>query len=694
MFTLNKNTQANESLSKFKLLSAYGGAGSILHTQYGSIMVSCIEEWGFLKRIDELHEKGIAINEENIYEYVRKHAALPSEGGIQFSNDSRFIQLLKRKKKLDNLNYLVLIPDLDLNEKSNTVDSGSQKLTIASTYMPKVFSDSKHTLKSFRRWYSEWVEKNKDDKFAAHFFPAKEKIESKEGKFFFQPLKQDNIVLICADGHISDFPWSKYLKWRTQNPQDLQNEIDLFNYEDCCSSPKLSIRVANSNASGFDGKWLKCENSGCCGTKGTSLKGLFSIKVLCPGHKPWEACVLDSNNSDYFYAGSKNSRKNEPPKEKCSSKKTMKVALTTGNNLYFSRIISSIFLPSDLFKSQIDIEIEKLEIQKRNAFKNDDIPQIVAVQERIQELKSLPKEAKEVNEVEQDLNYRFEEFTVLNNKNDDEINIDISNLKVKDTTVNLNNDIKGYFSKILRVDNMKMTSAQLDFSRVEPFDSGQNDPRFIIKPQEIFRNRPENVNSYPAVENYGEGLFFSLNQDLFDAYELEYGKYLDDWILKIPSTRDSYSRKNFEKALNENWRLYMIHTLSHIIMRELEFRSGYPTASLQERLYVSNHESYKMAGFLIYTVEGSEGSMGGLIAQTTKSNLNSLIKSALVRATVCQSDPLCWTSEGQGLFNLNFASCFSCGLVSETSCEERNLYLDRKLLVDKEFGFFKNVLSF
>ena len=59
--------------------------------------------------------------------------------------------------------------------------------------------------------------------------------------------------------------------------------------------------------------------------------------------------------------------------------------------------------------------------------------------------------------------------------------------------------------------------------------------------------------------------------------------------------------------------MYLVHTFSHLIMRELEFRCGYPTASLSERIFVSNDENYKMYGCLIYTAEGAEGSMGGLI---------------------------------------------------------------------------------
>ena len=58
-------------------------------------------------------------------------------------------------------------------------------------------------------------------------------------------------------------------------------------------------------------------------------------------------------------------------------------------------------------------------------------------------------------------------------------------------------------------------------------------------------------------------------------------------------------------------RFYLLHTFSHIIMKEMEFSCGYPTASLNERLYYSD----QMCGVLIYTADGAEGSMGGLVWQ-------------------------------------------------------------------------------
>ena len=65
------------------------------------------------------------------------------------------------------------------------------------------------------------------------------------------------------------------------------------------------------------------------------------------------------------------------------------------------------------------------------------------------------------------------------------------------------------------------------------------------------------------------------------------------------------------------------------------------------------------------------------------------IRKAMQRAPNCASDPICWENDDQ----MNYAACFSCAMVSETSCEERNVGLDRRALVDENFGFFKDLLS-
>src|SRR5690606_5468882 len=119
-----------------------------------------------------------------------------------------------------------------------------------------------------------------------------------------------------------------------------------------------------------------------------------------------------------------------------------------------------------------------------------------------------------------------------------------------------------------------------------------------------------------------------------------------------------------QKIKNNGIKHFLIHSFSHLMMRELEFSCGYPTASLKERLYISNTTDKIMSGVLIYTAEGSEGSMGGLVSQGEPEKIIEIIKKGLQRIINCSSDPLCWESDGQGIFDLNLSACFSCSLVA------------------------------
>ena len=87
---INHNNKANESLSKYKLLSAYGGPGSIMHTQYGSIIISCIDEWGFIKKVNQIHKASESkAASQSAEDYVKKQAKLSNNGNIDISNDTR-----------------------------------------------------------------------------------------------------------------------------------------------------------------------------------------------------------------------------------------------------------------------------------------------------------------------------------------------------------------------------------------------------------------------------------------------------------------------------------------------------------------------------------------------------------------------------------------------------------------------------
>jgi hypothetical protein len=686
-----QNNQANESVSKYKLLSAYGGPGSIVHTQYGSVIISCIEEWGFLKRVDELHKKAVnqGKSEKDIIEYVINEARESENGNIGISNDYRLLESLQVRKQLTNLKYLALVPDIEVVSHSNRIKNNGVEIAIPSTYMPKIFADSSNNYNHYSNWYKKWVDRKENDhKHGESFHPPK--YEFNEEKGWTNDLKQDNIILLCEHGHISDFPWSKFLRWRKDEPLAIFEDapVNLFEKQDCCNNPNIKITSNTGNASGFDGKFLRCTSRGCLGNNGISLKGIMGVKIKCPGHKPWEVNTGDVK----YHSGNKLVRNQNPPFETCNSQNSMKVALTTGNNIYYSRIMSSIYLHSELFESDVSLEIIKLEEEKKQAVNNEDYSLAEKLNKKIKELQVSQGDdvEDEIPDSKREMIFRHNEFQAFH-KDETLLTKYPKDLKVKDVTSHLDEETREYFNRVLRIDNMKITSAQLDFSRVFPIDADAENAH----PKNIFRSRNENVLVYPVVENFGEGIFFSFNDELIEKFSTNNDiiERLQLQLSQLQKESNDFNKSAIDFANLMNWQLYLVHTFSHLIIRELEFRCGYPTASLSERIYVSNDEDYKMYGCLIYTAEGAEGSMGGLIAQTRPQNLNNLIKSALKRATICNSDPLCWESEGQGLFDLNFASCFSCSLISETSCEHRNLYLDRKIIVDDENGFFKYLVK-
>ena len=66
-----------------------------------------------------------------------------------------------------------------------------------------------------------------------------------------------------------------------------------------------------------------------------------------------------------------------------------------------------------------------------------------------------------------------------------------------------------------------------------------------------------------------------------------------------------------------------------------------------------------------------------------------ILTAALQRAEICSNDPICADHEPDGHTGdraTHGAACHSCLLVAETSCEARNLFLDRALLVGTMSG--------
>lgn len=188
----------------------------------------------------------------------------------------------------------------------------------------------------------------------------------------------------------------------------------------------------------------------------------------------------------------------------------------------------------------------------------------------------------------------------------------------------------------------------------------------------------------PAVEQFGEGLFIR-----FDSTEI------GAWMAKAPvQDRDAslhegfraWAAKKFDGKKHPPYPgapYIMLHSLSHGLMAEIALECGYPATALKERIYsLPDDKGPGRFGILIYTATaGAQGTLGGLLSVLPR--LGDMIGCALDKMTICSSDPICADHQPEGQSDdraLHGAACHSCLLVAETSCEHRNLFLDRALL--------------
>ena len=194
----------------------------------------------------------------------------------------------------------------------------------------------------------------------------------------------------------------------------------------------------------------------------------------------------------------------------------------------------------------------------------------------------------------------------------------------------------------------------------------------------------------PAVELYGEGIFFTLDEAVLARWEANPALHE-----RADAFARRFNRSDFQDRASDisvTPRLLLCHTLAHLLMRQLEAFAGYPGASLKERLYCAGGgapadedplpagktRGSSMAGILIYVaVADEEGSLGGLAELAEPERFLRLLTAAAEAADWCSLDPVCGEREGHGPGLLNGAACHACTLVPETSCEYGNVLLDR-----------------
>jgi hypothetical protein len=197
----------------------------------------------------------------------------------------------------------------------------------------------------------------------------------------------------------------------------------------------------------------------------------------------------------------------------------------------------------------------------------------------------------------------------------------------------------------------------------------------------------------PAIEQFGEGIFILLDPRSLGMWlarrELRVrGTMLASGVTRWVKSRSQRGARADASDLGERIRpeYILAHGLAHSLMTEVSLDCGYPASALRERIYVPPRKPDDpiRAGLLIYTATaGTQGTLGGLVEVTGR--FSRVLHSALERLRLCSGDPICADHDPATADEdraLHGAACHGCLLVAETSCESRNLQLDRALLVD------------
>jgi hypothetical protein len=184
---------------------------------------------------------------------------------------------------------------------------------------------------------------------------------------------------------------------------------------------------------------------------------------------------------------------------------------------------------------------------------------------------------------------------------------------------------------------------------------------------------------FPAVENRGEGIFLLLDAEAVGEWLGRTGVQE-----RLERLREGHLAWSQSRKLDRGFPggpYVLLHTLSHLLLQSFAMRCGYPASSIRERIFVDPDGG--RYGLMLYTASpDAEGTLGGLVGQAREIEAHLAI--ALRAAGLCSNDPVCaqhTPGEGMEGRHLHGAACHGCALISETSCEMRNDYLDRALVV-------------
>jgi hypothetical protein len=233
--------------------------------------------------------------------------------------------------------------------------------------------------------------------------------------------------------------------------------------------------------------------------------------------------------------------------------------------------------------------------------------------------------------------------------------------------------------RVVLVHRLRSVTALLGFTR---FESSSADINGELDAEVKAATLAREVKWLPATETRGEGIFIE-----FDSAEIGKWAQRREVQKRMEALVAGYNewKKEHENSGRQFARMpyIMLHSLAHLLQTAISLECGYSASSLQERVYaIQEGDRPGLFGILIYTAAtDAQGTLGGLVdaGRSIKRHMRRALESALL----CSNDPVCAQHDptAPGTAQLHGAACHGCLLVPETSCEQRNDFLDRSLVV-------------
>ena len=506
----------------------------------------------------------------------------------------------------------------------------------------------------------------------------------------FQELVVARIITACQEGHIDDFPWVKWVHCQNfGGPKEI------------CSRPELTITTSSSASEGLEGLTLKCLNCGAA----ASLRGAFDpgkfeeldkktdfrYNFRCAGKHPWkhktESCksteypkVLQRGSSSVYFPVTESSLVIPP----YSSIVTNKIDESAAYAEYKAVIASYLSTPGITAETIELLRNSQTQVYAQRIAQETAIPfdKVVGVLKR----KNAAPDDGEYSTAS--VKYRAEEYEAITGETVIEAE-DYGEFYLEGVDISAYN--LPFLKSISLIHKVREVQALVGFTRLKPVDSTDAPGSQAV----IVPVKEPDTKWYPAYDVRGEGIFIEFDSSSINNWRSENQFLAERVALLNDNYKKSFIGENHPREITGKFLL--LHTISHLLIKQLSFECGYGIASLKERIYCSEAvDGKEMAGILIYTACGdSEGTLGGLVRQGRSDTFPRIFNKAIENARTCSNDPVCSLSQGQGRDSLNLAACYSCTLIPETSCEEFNCFLDRGVVVgtfdNPNLGFFQGV---